>query len=100
MIPALRWVYEYKLDVDYCAECCSVADAKIEHHRRKLRDRVASIKNMLSDLEYNDSEEEEASRNKINTEDAVDYNVSFCSGEKNRRFYSVIDLKELKKAKN
>lgn len=100
VIPALRWVYEYKLDVDYCAECCSVADAKIEHHRRKLRERVASIRNMLSDLEYRETKKEEASQNKVDTEDAVDYNVSFCSGDKNRRFYSVIDLKELKKAKN
>ncbi len=95
VIPAMRWVYEYKLDVEYCAECCSVADAKIEHHRRKLRDRVFSIQNILSDLEFKESENEESEREKVNITDAVDYNVSFCTGKKNRSFYSVIDSKTL-----
>ncbi len=100
VIPALRWVYEYKLDVAYCAECCSVADAKIEHHRCKLRDRVSSIQNILSDLEFKEPENTEAQYEKANTTDAVDYNVSFCSGKKNRSFYSVIDGKTLTRAKN
>ncbi|MBE6916696.1 MAG: hypothetical protein E7470_02150 [Ruminococcaceae bacterium] len=91
VIPALRWVYEYKLDVDYCAECCSVADAKIEHHRRKLRDRVVAIQNILSDLEYQASEEKTEKTDPADVSAAVDYDVAFCSGKKNRSFYSVID---------
>lgn len=93
IVPALRWVYEYKLDVEYCLECCSVADAKIEHHRRKLRDRVTSLQNILGDLEYKDNEREETQSESISNTDAIDYNVSFCSGEKNQSFYSIIDKK-------
>lgn len=91
IIPALRWVYEYKLDVDYYAECCSVADAKLEYHRRKLRDRVADLKNILGDLEFRKTEPEEWQEGAAARADAIDYSVSFCSGKKNKSFYSVID---------
>ena len=91
IIPALRWVYEYKLDVDYCVECCNVADAKIEHHRRKLRNRIQSIENILGDLEYRDYDEEEIRYEKKKVADLIDYNVPFCSGKKNKAFYSVIE---------
>ena len=91
VIPALRWVYEYKLDVDYCVECCKVADAKIEHHRRKLRNRIQAIENILGDLEYRDSEDEEIKYEKKKVEGLIDYNVPFCSGKKNKAFYSVIE---------
>ena len=100
VVPALRWVYEYKLDVDYCVECCGVADAKIEHHRRKLRDRVTAIKNILSDLEYTDYGREASDYGTKAVTDSVDYNVSFCTGKKNRAFYSVIDCKDLTSAEN
>ncbi|MBQ3055406.1 MAG: hypothetical protein IJC88_04805 [Oscillospiraceae bacterium] len=89
VIPALRWVYEYRLDVRYCVECCDVADAKLEHHRRKLRDRARDIQNVLSDLEYID----DGKRPKVqdgNT-DKIDFNAPFCTGKKNREFYTVID---------
>ncbi len=91
IIPALRWVYEYRLDVKYCAECCDVADAKLEHHRRRLRDRVRELRNVLSDLEYI-SEEKPADVRSGNAE-RIDFNEPFCSGNKNRGFYSVIDEK-------
>ena len=91
VVPALRWVYEYKLDVAYCLECCGVADAKIEHHRCKLRDRVTSLRNILGDLEYKADEDGELPGEPAAVGDVVDYNVSFCSGKKNQSFYSVID---------
>ena len=100
IVPALRWVYEYKLDVEYCLECCSVADAKIEHHRRKLRNRVAGLQNILSDLEFKENESEETQFELVSYADAIDYNVSFCSGKKNQSFYSVIDQKFFVKKKN
>lgn len=100
IVPALRWVYEYKLDVEYCLECCSVADAKIEHHRRKLRDRVTSLQNILGDLEFKDNEREETQSESISNADAIDYNLAFCSGEKNQSFYSVIDKKFFAKKNN
>lgn len=90
IIPALRWVYEYKLEADYCAECCSVADAKVEHHRRKLRDRVFAIQNILSDLEYRPEEEE--NRNQYtHVGDVIDYGTPFCTGKENKEFYTVIN---------
>lgn len=100
IVPALRWVYEYKLDVEYCLECCSVADAKIEHHRRKLRERVTSLQNILGDLEFKDNEREETQSESISNAGAIDYNVAFCSGEKNQSFYSVIDKKFFAKKNN
>lgn len=91
VIPALRWVYEYRLDVEYCTECCSVAGAKIEHHRRKLRSRISAIRNMLTDLEYKAPETAPVPEKTEKAVDAIDYNMAFCTGEKNRAFYAVID---------
>ena len=96
VVPGLRWVYEYKSDVEYCAECCSIADAKIEHHKRKLRDRVRSIQSVLSDLEFNETENENTQHKIVDSTDLVDYNLAFCSGKKNQKFYSVIDTQLLK----
>lgn len=89
VIPALRWIYEYKLDVEYCVECCGVADAKVEHHRRKLRDRVTAIRNILSDLEYNP--EGEYLPKLENAADAIDFTAPFCTGKRNKDFYTVIN---------
>lgn len=93
-IPSLRWVYEYKLDVEFYADCCKIARAKINHHTQKLHDRVVTIGNILEDLEAPNPEYRHSgeSGNK-NLRDAVDYNVSFCSGAKNKKFYSIIDPK-------
>ncbi len=91
VIPALRWVYEYKLDVAHYNDCCSIADAKVEHHRRKLRDRVMAINNILADLECSDDDFELQNGTVAGISEAVDYNVSFCSGKNNIAFYSVFD---------
>ncbi len=98
IVPALRWVYEYKLDVDYCVECCSIADAKVEHHRQKLRKRVTAIQNILSDLEFRITESDGDSSENKDVTDAVDYTTSFCTGQKNRKFYSVIDASVLNRS--
>lgn len=91
VIPALRFVYEYKLDVTYYAECYKVAEAKIEHHKRKLRERSDALANILSDLEFRFEDEQTARATHSEMKNTVDYSVSFCSGKKNRAFYSVID---------
>lgn len=91
VIPAFRWVYEYKLDVAYCAECCIVADAKIVHHRGKLLDRVKGIQNILSDLEYIQNGKEETREKETHIAEEIDYNEPFCSGKTNLSFYAVID---------
>jgi len=102
-IPALRWVYEYKLDVAYCEECGYVAAAKIEHHLIKLRERAETIRNMLSDLENRPYEDGQTDQDpKAGTDNAkdpkagtanvkdLDLSRSFCMG-KNKDFYMILD---------
>ena len=93
IIPALRWIYEYKLDAGHYNDCCNIADAKVEHHRRKLIERVVSIENIIADLERSDDETEFGKSDVSGITEAVDYNVSFCSGKNNIAFYSVFDSK-------
>lgn len=91
VIPALRWVYEYNSDVKHYAACCDAAAAKLEHHKRKLRDRIVCIDNILSDLEVNGAERDEGQIAASNTSGEPEFNVPFCVGQKNRNFYSVFE---------
>jgi hypothetical protein len=96
-VPTLRWVYEYKLDVEFYADCCKMARAKIGHHIQKLHDRVVTIGNIIEDLETDTTESVHiAEKSRKNSNDEIDYNVSFCSGKKNRKFYAIIDTQFLK----
>ena len=96
-VPTLRWVYEYMLDVNFYAECCQMARAKVGHHSQKLHDRVVTIGNIIEDLEAVTTEQAEAvTKARRNANDDIDYNVSFCTGKKNRKFYSIVDLHFLK----
>ena len=96
-VPTLRWVYEYKLDVEFYADCCKMARAKIGHHIQKLHDRVVTIGNIIEDLETDSIERGQVDQKaRKNSNDEIDYNVSFCSGKKNRKFYSIIDTHFLK----
>lgn len=95
--PKLRYVYEYKLDVDFYEECCKLAKAKIEHHKKKLHDRVEMIGNIIEDLEVNLSENKpqntEASatgKGDKTEESAISYAESFCTG-KNAEFYAILN---------
>lgn len=86
-IPSLRWIYEYRLDVEFYSSCCKMARAKLNHHIQKLHDRVTAVGNILEDLEYKTSPEKYEGV----TFDEIDYNVSFCTGDNNCNFYSIID---------
>ena len=101
VIPALRWVYEYKLDVDYYAECCDVAPARIAYHEDMLSRRVDAIENILNDLECGCNEGNGGSNDVNNGNDKnINYNMPFCVGKENCEFYSVIDKEFcLKKSK-
>ena len=95
MVPALRWVYDYRSDVRYYAECCAVADAKIEHHRCKLEERIAALRNIRSDLEELAAHEYEDSAKGAKAAGGsdggeIEYGRPFCVGEKNRAFYAVV----------
>lgn len=91
-IPALRWIYEYKIDVAFYADCCKLAKAKINHHIQKLQGRVTTIKNIIDDLEIDESTISEFTIPEFKTtaKQAIDYNVSYCSNRKNQEFYSII----------
>ena len=92
-IPALRYVYEYKLDVEFYKECCKMASAKIIHHKSKLHDRVVIVGNIIEDLETLRSDTFDGASD----EATIDYNLAFCCGKDNREFYSIIDTEFLKK---
>lgn len=87
VIPALRWVYEYKLDVEHYAQCCRIAELKLAHHRVKLTERVKAIRNILSDIECNISFSEDL----VESVGAIDYGVPFCFGDRNMHFYTIAD---------
>ena len=87
VIPALRWVYEYKMDVEFYADCCTHAKAKLNHHISKLKDRVKNIGNMIADLECESGTVEPDA----GEDNSIDYNLAYCTGEKNKAFYTIID---------
>lgn len=89
-IPTLRWTYEYKLDVDFFKQCCSYASAKIVHHKKKLKERVNGIGNLLDNLGA--KENRRASYDSVESaRDTIEFNEAYCCGEKNIAFYTVID---------
>lgn len=94
-IPALRYIYEYKLDVEFYADCCRLARAKVGHHLSKLEEMIPIIQNIVEDLEIetNLDDDEEEIRGEKGVE--LEYQFSFCASKKNRRFYSLIDNKFL-----
>ena len=90
-IPALRYIYEYKLDVQFYADCCRLARAKVKHHLSKLEEMIPIIGNIVEDLEiemnFDDDEEEIIGESGTDLE----YQFSFCASKKNRKFYSIIN---------
>lgn len=90
-IPTLRWVYEYKLDVEFYSDCCKVARAKVNHHKQKLNERINTVKSIIDDLEIDEIKLEQLKNSVALVSDdgvTIDYNVPFCEGELNRNFYS------------
>lgn len=101
-IPSLRYVYEYKLDVENYAEHCRVADAKIDYHRKKLSERIKAMERLINDISLDGrrsfkeedkakkAKEEELIRKKGVVE-VIDLNSAYCCGDKNQELYSVVD---------
>lgn len=87
LIPSLRWVYEYKLDVEQYVNCCRLAKAKRKHHEDKLLERSETVGNLLEDLEYG---AEKISRPTVDKK-SIDYGKAFSVGDKNTKLYSVLD---------
>lgn len=93
-IPSIRYIYEYKLDVEYYDECCRVADAKIDHHSQKLSDRIKFIKRLINDVavDRHRTDGGYAQNEPVKKiTDVIDFNSAYCCGEINRKLYSIID---------
>ena len=91
-IPSLRWIYEYKVDVEFYEDCCKIARAKLQHHSQKLERRAETVRNIIQDLVDNSGRNGGDNADPFGTAiDTIDYGLSFCSGENNRSFYSVFD---------
>ncbi len=90
VIPSLRWVYEYKLDVEFHEECCEMAAAKIAHHSQKLRQLRNSIRNIVNDLESYDFNDVEFETQKEETK--ISYQFPYCHKE-NEKIYTLVDKK-------
>ncbi len=87
LIPSLRWVYEYKLDVEQYIDCCRLAKAKRKHHEDKLFERSEAVGNLLEDLEYDAKR-----KNRPNVDKKlIDYSKAYSVGDKNTKLYSVLD---------
>ncbi len=98
-IPALRYVTYYKNDAEFQRDVSMFALAKLDHHKNTLRERLTIINNIIEDLENEPgnghSSESSSSRSREKTGNPdnnpeIDYNVPFCAGEKNMKFYSIV----------
>ncbi len=86
VIPALRWIYEYTLDIDFHISCCKLARAKVEHHLNKLSERVVSLDAIIKDLE---SAPKPISWTEY-LSDELDLNAAYCTGPQNVKYYSIL----------
>lgn len=98
-VPSLRWVYEYKIDVEFAAECSKMASAKLNHHRQMLKSRITTVGNLLENIgeAYGDVKQESAHPD---WKKEVDYTNPFSVGKNNIEIYSIVDsaiLKEILK---
>jgi hypothetical protein len=86
-IPSLRWIYEFKSDAEFYAECCDMMKAKIAHHEQKLSARKNAVEQLLEDLEYEGVEKV----SELDVSKDIDYNQPFCANNANYKFYSIVE---------
>ena len=92
-VPALRYTYEYYLDVQFRRECEKLAESKLSHHIRKLQDRVDMTDKILSDLQLGTQTESNLITEKEYT---IDYEKTYCTGKNNVALYSIFDDNAIK----
>ena len=92
-IPALRYTYEYYLDVQFRLECEKLAESKISHHIQKLQERVNMTAKLLSDLQLGNN-----TKSGLISEDdyTIDYEKTYCTGKNNIALYSIFDDEAIK----
>jgi len=95
-IPSLRFVYDYKVDVEFAVKCSEMANAKLNHHRQMLKERVVSIGNLLEDLGDDVYAHGTCDGENTNMYNDIQYTLPYCVGENNCEIYSFIDKKMLK----
>ena len=87
-IPALRYIYEYYLDVQFRSECEKLAEAKISHHIQKLQDKINETNKLIADLQLGTQSDNVSLSDK---DYPIDYNMTYCTGHNNKSLYSIID---------
>ncbi len=92
-IPALRYIYEYYLDVRFCRDCQQMGEAKLSHHIKMLKDRISQTEKILSALQLGDDSQ---TMTLSDTKYKIDYHMSYCKGENNIKLYSIIDDEAIK----
>ena len=77
--------------MQFYADCCRLARAKVKHHLSKLEEMIPIIGNIVEDLEIemNIDDDEEEIIGESGTD--LEYQFSFCASKKNRKFYSIIN---------
>ena len=92
-IPALRYTYEYYLDVQFRLECEKLAESKIAHHIQKLQERVNMTAKLLSDLQLGNN-----TKSGLISEDdyTIDSEKTYCTGKNNIALYSIFDDEAIK----
>ena len=94
-VPSLRWVYEYKIDVEFAAECSKMASAKLNHHRQMLKSRITTVGNLLENIgeAYGEVKQENTHPD---WKKEVDYSNPYSVGKTNVEIYSIVDQAMLK----
>ena len=62
-----------------------MARAKLNHHQNKMKERIRELNILLDNLEEKDLKVDFETTN-----DEIDYNVAFCEGRENQKFYAVL----------
>ncbi|MBQ3489133.1 MAG: hypothetical protein IJA86_00900 [Clostridia bacterium] len=103
-IPSLRYIYEYKTDVECAFKYYEIDRGKCQHHRIRLLRRKETVGNILEDLDVNlrDMEEQyrrDHSENSGNKKEAetlgIDYTKAFSSGKENQKIYSILTKEDI-----
>ncbi len=89
-IPALRYLYEYKTDIDCAYRDYEIDKGKCKHHREHLERCKTATKNILSDLGGNPKFFPQTE----NTDLKVDYEKPFSCGD-NEAFYTILTQGEI-----
>lgn len=94
-IPSVRYLYEYKTDIDCAYRDYEIDKGKCRHHRDHLERCMDQTRTILNDLDCNPNLVDETEENKKPLE--IEYEKPFSCGYKNEEFYTILTQDELTK---